>query len=213
MAMVLVTLVYSLGPEIIRGQNSDCVSPHYRCDPTTACQNQAGGRIKHRMPSVVPHGTDTTIQEMIGWPVPNNVDDPDVRSSNRLIDPRERRTFTIEGDLWRAKFEENDCDIHMEITTAGNRFRSKRIIAEIPADEYFDDIRAVIRNKIRQMKRAGLVKSNGDPKRAVRVRITGLAFYDGAHWIHADAVKGHGHGTAFVKTLWELHPVLALEIE
>ena len=40
----------------------------------------------------------------------------------------------------------------------------------------------------------------------VRMRFTGFAFWDGAHWSRKDPQRGNSHGTKMVGTLWELHP-------
>lgn len=41
----------------------------------------------------------------------------------------------------------------------------------------------------------------------LRVRLTGLAFYDRPHGRRNESMVGHNHGSKRVSTPWELHPV------
>jgi hypothetical protein len=47
--------------------------------------------------------------------------------------------------------------------------------------------------------------------KALGVVVTGFAFVDLSHQCGRDKKAGCQHGGAQVKTLWELHPVLALK--
>jgi len=44
------------------------------------------------------------------------------------------------------------------------------------------------------------------------VKITGFGFFDSAHWTHAKPKVGHNRGSRKVKTLWEIHAVVKLEM-
>ena len=106
----------------------------------------------------------------------------------------------------------NDCDLHLELTRPGGTKTESRIIAEIKSDAAFDDIRKLILDRVAELKARNFVKRNGDLLRRIKVRITGFAFYDAAHWSRNDDIAGKNHGTVHVATLWEIHPILRLEL-
>lgn len=73
--------------------------------------------------------------------------------------------------------------------------------------------RRAILNKVNELRQQGQVTPAGNLRRSFRVKVTGLAFFDATHWSAQDTQRGHGHGTALVETLWELHPVWHVTIE
>ena len=105
----------------------------------------------------------------------------------------------------------NDCDFHLELTKPGGDANDNRIIVEIPARDFAMDARTAILDKRAEMKKAKLMKNAFDFKTPVRVKITGVGFFDATHWTKKKPKVGNGHGTKFVKTLWELHPVFDIE--
>lgn len=99
----------------------------------------------------------------------------------------------------------------LELTKPGGNANDDRIIVEIPANKFAKDARAKMLAKLKEMKQQKLVKKNGsDFKQPVPVTITGIGFFDATHFSKNNPKVGHGHGTKFVKTLWELHPVFAV---
>jgi hypothetical protein len=97
-----------------------------------------------------------------------------------------------------------------------NRLKDERgdklIVIEIPPDTlnpaYFQarqDFLATITNA------GSTINSSGDVKPPVRVKVTGLAFFDGQHR-GAGTKPPHQHGRCNSKTsaLWEIHPVYAV---
>lgn len=66
-------------------------------------------------------------------------------------------------------------------------------------------------DQFKQMKKAHQATAAGNFKVPVRVPVTGLACFDATHWTKKNPQVGYGHGTAQVKTLWELHPIWRLE--
>src|SRR5215470_1834913 len=205
LALTFIVLSFAFGSVATGGQSgtNDCVSKNFRCSPTTACQNQERGQLKHRMPSIVGNSQQVNIADMLGWPAPANISDTNVRKSTAPIDDREKNVYSIEGDVWIAKQAPDDCDIHMEITSPGGSVTDKRIIAEVPSDGYFDSIRQQLLPK--------LGGSTGHLKSSFKVKLTGLGFFDASHWTSKNPVGNH-HGSAAVGTLWEIHPVLKLEL-
>jgi hypothetical protein len=197
-------LTFIIAPAAISGQGpNDCVSPNFKCSPTTACNNQERWQLKHRMPSVVGQAQQVSVADMLTWPDPQNIADTAVRKSTSPIDDKEKNVYSLEGDVWIAKRAPDDCDVHMEITSVDGTNTGKRIIAEIPSNEYFDKIRQVVMPK--------LGGSTGHLTKSFRVKITGLGFFDASHWTSKNPVGNH-HGSAAVGTLWEIHPVLNLEL-
>jgi hypothetical protein len=89
-------------------------------------------------------------------------------------------------------------------------FDAPRVVAEVPAGPGYEAARAAVLGVIRLP--STRARDRVDLATPVRVRVTGFAFWDGAHWSRRDGVRGCGHGTATVATLWELHPVWRVEV-
>lgn len=209
---VFLAIVFALVP-ISRAQSRDeCVSRDFDCNPKTACSNQQRGRVKHRMPSVIRQGTPVTVEEILDFPNPANIAQAATRLSQTTIDDREKKLFTLEADVWLAKRAPDDCDLHMEIASPGGTARARRIIAEIPSDEFFDKIRQKVLDKLDEMKTSKLVQAGGHLKESFRVTITGFGFFDGSHFTKKHPKVGNKHGSLSVRTLWEIHPVVKLDI-
>lgn len=180
--------------------------------PTTPPNKQARATVKKKKPANDITVSNITVSDLFNWNLPADIANPKVRNSKKPIDPHEEKAFTLTGDLWRVKFEMNDCDFHLELTKPGGDANDNRIIVEIPARDFATDARTAILDKRAEMKSAKLMKKNGsDFKKPVRVTLTGVGFFDATHWTKKKPKVGHGHGTKFVKTLWELHPVFNVE--
>jgi hypothetical protein len=181
--------------------------------PTTPVENQQRTSIKHKKQGANISVTDIELIDMFDWDAPAGIS-KDTKNSNSIIDPREKKAFRLTGDLWRVKFEMNDCDLHLEVTKRGGSKSDDRVIVEIPANTFAGSARTRILNKLTAMKKAHLVEKNGtDFKTPVTITVTGVAFFDGTHWSIASPKIGNGHGTDTVKTLWELHPVYAVTLQ
>jgi len=144
---------------------------------------------------------------MLAWSAPTGIADSKTRRSNEPIDDREKQVYTLEGDLWRVIVEDNDCDFHFELTTPGHSKTAPRVIVEIPQGLAYASTRE---NIIQELTANGYSLSVGKSitmDEPLRVSVTGYAFYDSAHYSKKNPQKGHSHGTAYVGTLWELHPV------
>ena len=174
------------------------------CTPTTPVQKQPRTQLKHRS---IPTGITplaTTISEMLKWKAPAHISSPAVRESNSPIDPREKQVFTVSGDLQRVIMEDNDCDFHLEISASGTGPTADRVIVEVPQDPLFQSFRQAILQKLSQQ---GIKFPAPVMRKPIPITVTGFAFYDAFHFDTADPQRGHDHGSAFVGTLWELHPV------
>jgi hypothetical protein len=182
--------------------------------PTTAVEKQQRTSIKHKKPPAGISVSTIDLTDMFSWRLPDNLDKT-TKNSNSIIDPREKKAFKITGDLWRVKFEMNDCDLHLELSKPGGNSTDRRVIVEIPANSFAGAARTRVLKKLTQMKKDHLVQGGSDLKQSARITVTGMAFFDGTHWSPNDPTSkiGNGHGTESVKTLWELHPVFKLTID
>ena len=197
--LVAFALAAALAPSPVRAQT---------CAPTTALERQFRTRMKHRAPG--PAGAPVSVAAMLAWPTPRGVASFATRAQESPVDARESRAFTVEGDLWRVKVEDNDCDLHLELVAPGAAADAPRVIAEVPTGPGYDAARAAILAAVRLPTARG--GDRIDLATPVRVRLTGYAFWDGAHWCRSNAARGCGHGTPQVATLWELHPVWRVEV-
>jgi hypothetical protein len=178
------------------------------CFPTTELSRQYRTRMKHRPPAATAP-TVSTVPALVAWAPPPGVEDPRLRETDAPIDPRETQVLVVEGDLWRVKLEDNDCDLHLELTAPGAGPSAPRLVAEVPAGALWESARAAV---VALLGRGVLARGDRvELSQPVRVRLTGLAFWDGAHWCRRDGARGCGHGTPAVATLWELHPVWRVE--
>jgi hypothetical protein len=169
-------------------------------------------RVKNRLPALQVAPQIVQVAGMLGWPPPPGAEDDAVRMSNSPVDLREGNVYTVEGDVWRGKLEDNDCDLHVEMSAPGGSIDDDRVILEIPfAPEFATARQALIRAL--GCSPTGCSEGRAINLRApVRMRMTGLSFWDGVHWSRKDPQRGHGHGTTKVGSLWELHPVWQAEV-
>ena len=178
-----------------------------QCSPTTPIGSQSRTKLKHRVVATT-SAQATTVAAMVAWAVPN-LSNPKVRRANTPIDPREQLEFTLRGDLWRIKQEGNDCDFHLEISAPGGSDTDGRVIVEIPREQ--TAIRDRLIKAVKDSGNGDLTQSpDKDFAMALPITVTGYAFIDGTHWTKKSPKKGNKHGTQYVGTLWELHPVLNL---
>jgi hypothetical protein len=187
-----------------------CAAYAATCTPTTELARQSRTGMKHRSAGSVNVALHATpIEQMLEWPNPAQID----RQANAPIDPREKQVFTIQGDLWRAKIEDNDCDYHLEITMPGEGKDADRVIVEVPQDSAFMTARTAVRQALLTHGEGDLdIKKSIDLRGSIPIEVTGLAFFDAFHYSRANPKRGHGHGTAMVATLWELHPAWHVKV-
>ena len=181
------------------------------CTPSKPLPDQNRTVMKHRPPpkGVQPHAA--TIADMLAWPLPPGMKRK-MRKTDSVMDPREEQAYVVEGNLWRVKLSEDDCDFHLELGPAGGRKSDERVVAEIPQGAPFLAAREAL---IAAIPEAGTLKPDEDAKlkanQTGRVRITGYAFCDLEHYTPKNLKQGTGHGGKRVMTLWEIHPVWKIE--
>jgi hypothetical protein len=178
------------------------------CTPSTPVESQIRTSLKHRTTGFQNVALRTTsVEDMLSWPNPAQISRADTP-----IDPLENEEFTLSGDLWRVAIEGNDCDFHLEIAPSGAGSNADRVIVEIPQGQPFTELRNRLQKALADAHENAISASSSALKHSIPVTVSGLAFFDAFHFSKKDPKRGHGHGTKFVGTIWELHPVFALSI-
>ncbi len=178
------------------------------CSPTVAPARQHRTSVKHREPadsSTQVHAA--TIGQVLLWAAPPDISNPKTRRRDEPIAPRESEVYRVEGDLWRVIVEDNDCDFHLELAAPGSPKTSPRIIVELPQGQAFTEMRERLLEELTANGYSITVGKAVALDEPLRVTVIGYPFYDSAHYSKKNPKKGHGHGTQYVGTLWELHPI------
>ena len=117
---------------------------------------------------------------------------------------RETKPFSVLGWVRRTRKEVDDGDVHVEITQNRNDAVENCFVVEIPPaalspqfNKARDDLAALL--AVNQL-------SDKDFDAPIRVRFTGLAFWDGWHATSTLPTK-HGRCNSTKGAAWELHPV------
>lgn len=164
------------------------------------------------MPASVQADRSANVEEMIDeWQIPPT--NPAARKTYQ----REDSVFEMTGWLRLTKLSSDDCDYHMEIAISPQD--DNRTIAEIPNTQEYCALRQQFLQQLKEKCNIDAVTSSPvrfSKKKAPQITIIGYAFLDTAHRGKADPTdpQGNGsHGSAKVATLWEIHPILKLEIK
>jgi len=157
--------------------------------------------------------TATSVAQMLGWTSPSYT-----AAETYWCQPRNAREQTVyQLTAWARRLKEQnsatgDHDWHIELTALMNTAVTKCIVIEIPPGNlnpaYFQagqDLLAVITNA------GSIINGSGNVVPPVRLKVTGLAFFDGEHR-GSGSNPPHQHGRCNSKTsaLWEIHPVNAV---
>jgi len=142
-----------------------------------------------------------SLPTILGWAMPAGHG----AGETDAIRPREPRLYTVSGFVRKIKLSDDDCDLHLELAGSGAP-GAPRVIVEIPAAQ------AGL-----QKKASGMFNLSKDVQshvynddKAKPITVTGYAFLDLSHQCAAFPTAGCQHGGDRVRTLWEIHPVLAL---
>lgn len=185
---------------------------------------------KERWPEKITLPTDARNQTMTLADALNlsrltdvKTDDPRYESARIMDQPVKEDTIaTISGWLYLVAFEKDDCDFHMQIspqprTSANPPTKDDNcIIVEIPSGQYAitisDQVEAVRQWVIDNLlaKTPPEIGSVHVMQHPVYVTVTGALFYDDGHTYAPDGGTGRGKAGMESKTLWELHPVTAM---
>jgi hypothetical protein len=157
---------------------------------------------QRKQPSSLAGAKSVSITDVLAWKIPAGHKD----SEEQAIPPREPKLYTVSGFVRKVKLSDDDCDFHLELATSGT---SKRdwVIVEVSAS-----------SKALQNKLAGMFNLSNDvhshmysATKAKKVRATGYAFFDLSHQCKKWPTKGCQHGGENVMSIWEIHPVLAID--
>src|SRR6266478_4268140 len=130
----LATIIAALlGAQLVRASPTEIVPLPA---PTTAVANQSRTTLKHRKRPLLYGAISATVPNIIALnqQLPAGVKNASVRGRNAPISPIESNVYTVEGDLWRVKMEDNDDEYHLEISARGAPRTANRIVVEIPPD-------------------------------------------------------------------------------
>ena len=141
------------------------------------------------------------MADILGWAIPAG----HTVSEEDAFPPREPKLYTLSGFVRNIKLSDDDCDLHLELAASGDAGED-RVIAEVPARQR--SLHETVAGLFNLSDSEQSHTYNG-PK-ALRVTVTGYAFLDLSHQCSKFPKAGCKHGGADVKTLWEVHPVLAL---
>jgi hypothetical protein len=121
---------------------------------------------------------------------------------------RELRPFSVLGWVRRTR-NETDGDVHIEITMAAGDPVGDCVVVEIPPANLSQRI-ARARNDLASLLSVGSI-TDKDFDTPVRLRFTGLAFWDGWH-ATSSLPSGHGRCNSTMGAAWELHPVFKVAV-
>ncbi len=204
MRLLTLILFVMLLTIILNAQNKNC-----NCGVTKG-NNHPRQEIKDRsIPSSLGDASNTSVKNIINWPVPDNP-----KLSGKETDPKENSLYTVTGYARLIKIDPEDCDFKIEIS--GDKQNSgNRIIAEIPNTKEYCFLREKLVSDLKKKDNLTLKGQSTTIKKGVELKLTGYAFWDSSFYTDKAAAKemGKGHGSKDVKTLWEIHPVVSIEVE
>jgi hypothetical protein len=162
--------------------------------------------LKNRpAPATLPATIATlTVSDVLAWPVLPTA----ARRADVPVDPREASLFRLTGYVRLIKQSPDDCDIHVQVADSPSGDAPEVIVEASPNQPA---ARASLARIVGHAITGTPVRFDGPD--APRITVTGFAFVDLEHANALDrwTARGHGHGTAAVATLWELHPIIAVE--
>lgn len=201
-----VLFLFAISFRICEAQTEKCP-----CGETIGSSHERESVKNRSAPASLTLAISVTVSGMKKWKIFTD----DLSNEQGHIYPREGKLYTLKGYIMLAKISPDDCDIHLEIASTQDT-AADRIIAEISnTDEY-----CALRKKIFDSVRAKLNKRLGTAARRfnastgfIKLTLTGYAFFDQSHYSYTNLKKGHSHGSRYVATIWEIHPVVKLEIK
>jgi len=193
-ALTAVGLVI-LATSPLRGQT--CTDPHYRWSEKT----------DESLASLTPVRANITTM-LTSWGLLSFTGQAQYKCADRT--GRELRVYSVTGWVRRVRKGESDGDWHIELTSRRGSPTDSCIVAEIPPPEYSGKY-GLARQDLDQFLATSTVTSSGDVVPPVRLRLIGVAFFDGDHRggpSRRDQTDGaHGRCNSSARALWEIHPV------
>ncbi len=178
------------------GSSGPTVVPLYDicgCVPSSPPSNDHRHAQKH-VP--LPAGTpdQITVNTILSWPI-----DPDLLPNGTPRSGRELQLFEIKTAYVQAvRIVFVDCDLHVEISDSPDK-NAPRVIVETPIDSEYCMARQSTQQALALHK---YYLGGHDPielNPALPADVVGLAFEDFNH---------NNRGSAFVATIWEIHPAI-----
>jgi len=192
------------------------------CGCTQSKTNHIRDSAKHRIHSMPLQPKRTvTVREMINkWDITN----AEFAQEPSHTYPREDTLFRLTAYLHRTKLSDDDCDYHLEIAASRSK-TAKHVIVEIPNGNAYCEVRQKFLNgvigkeKVKKDGTTGTIESIGRSEFTIfkdppKITVIGYGFLDTAHWSSADHKRGNKrHGSEYVWSLWEIHPVLDIQFD
>ena len=130
-----------------------------------------------------------------------------INKNAELVLPNEKIIIKLTGYIRLLKEADDDCDIHIELAADKNPV-ANRIIAEVPNTDEYCELREEIFVELKE-------RFNLDKKKLYRfddaivpkITVYGYVFFDSGH------PTGHNHGSKFVQTVFEVHPIFQIDWE
>lgn len=164
------------------------------CTPTEPASQDFRHAEKH-VPLASATPTETTVGEMLTWPLGPDPNHDTPRSGRELVLYHVSNAY-----LENARLISFDCDIHLEISDVPEK-TAPRVIVETPIDSEYCANRQALENGLAQhhfqlqyVDQSAI--NQAELPEPLPVSVLGLAFRD----------FEHNRGTPEVATPWELHP-------
>lgn len=159
------------------------------CTPSRPASVDFRHAQKHiPIPNITP--LDTTVTDILTWPVDTSITDATPRSG------RELKVYRVVAYLQFVRVVRGDCDIHLEISAVPDK-NAPRMIVETPVDSEYCPARLRIQSQL-LFHGISLNPTGKDINPAIKATIVGMGFQD----------FEHDRGTPQVATMWELHPAI-----
>ena len=130
-----------------------------------------------------------------------------IQKDAELVLPNENKIIKVTGYIRLLKEADDDCDIHIELAADKNPV-ANRIIAEVPNTEEYCDLREEIFTELKERYNLNKKKTyRFDNQLVPKITVYGYVFFDSGH------PTGHNHGSKFVQTVFEVHPVFKIDWE
>lgn len=157
--------------------------------------------------------TSTTVSTMLDWASPTFTAAAVYWCQPRNV--REQKAYQVTAWARRLKVQNGatgNGDWHIELTSLRNSPVTSCVVIEIPPDALNQAYFQARQDFLGTITDAGsIIKSTGDVVPPVRVKVTGLVFFDGEPR-GAGTKPSHKHGRCNSKTsaLWEIHQVYSV---
>ena len=155
---------------------------------------------------------DLLSQQRPPWKAPKS------SYQNKGIPGDEGTVVRVRGWLYKIGHDPKDSDYHLQLVTDLQSCVNKSVLVEVPDDRCVVAANLVpfertARNELDVMLGHQPTMQGGEaPPKATEVVVTGRLFYDLHHEKSDGSPEPRGHGECKAGTLWEVHPVFAVEI-